>query len=47
MINYFDEQIELLSEENDEILVAMELINNRDAFILLGNKRLTKADLIN
>ncbi|WP_299884234.1 hypothetical protein [uncultured Lacinutrix sp.] len=47
MINYFDEQIELLSEENDEILVAMELINNRDAFRLLGNRELTKTDLVN
>jgi len=46
MINYFDKQIELLSEENDEVLVAMELINNRDAFILLGNKQLTKSNLV-
>ena len=47
MINYFDKQIQLLRHENDEILVAMELINNRDAFRLLGNKGLTKADLMN
>lgn len=45
MLEYFDQQIGLLSIDNDEILVAMELINNRDAFRILGNGKLTKNNL--
>lgn len=45
MLSYFDQQISMLSAENDEILVAMELIGNRDSFVLLGNKELRRSDL--
>ncbi|MEO9476762.1 MAG: hypothetical protein ABJG41_14565 [Cyclobacteriaceae bacterium] len=46
MMSLFDEQIALLSEENDEILVAMELIGNRDSFVIMGNRELRKSDLV-
>ena len=46
MMKYFDDKIdELLLLHDDEILVAMELINNKDSFVLFGNEQLTKLDL--
>jgi len=46
MLAYFDEQIiRLLEQHDDEILVAMELIGNKDSFVLLGNEELKKSDL--
>ena len=44
MLAYFDEQIHLLNDESDEILVLMELTDNRDSFVLLGNKELKMTD---
>lgn len=45
MMGYFDDQIDKLSDMSDEILVAMELTGNKDSFILLGNKQLTKSEI--
>ncbi|WP_339838800.1 hypothetical protein [uncultured Maribacter sp.] len=46
MLNFFDDKIiELLDQNDDEILVAMELIGNKDSFVLLGNENLVKQDL--
>ncbi|WP_024772114.1 hypothetical protein [Aquimarina macrocephali] len=44
MLKRFDEKI-LELESKDEILVAMELIGNKDSFVLYGNTELTKSDL--
>ena len=46
MLNFFDEKIdELLDKHDDEILVAMELNDNKDSFVLFGNEELKKTDL--
>ena len=44
MLAHFDKKIFELENQN-EILVAMELIGNRDSFVLYGNTALTKLDL--
>jgi len=45
MMDYFDEQIDTLLTNDDDILVAMELQANKDSSVLLGNEELTKSNL--
>lgn len=44
MLVYFDKKI-LEMENDDEILVAMELIGNRDSFVIYGDTTITNKDL--
>ena len=45
MMAYFDDKVvKLLENHGDEILVAMELMQNKDAFTILGNSQVTKSD---
>lgn len=44
MLNHFDKHI-LDLESKDEILVAMELIGNKDSFVLYGNEDLKRTNL--
>jgi hypothetical protein len=46
MMKHFDDKIdELLQLHDNEILVAMELIGNKDSFVLYGNEQLIADDL--
>lgn len=46
MLDFFDKKIdELFDKHGDEVLVAMELNDNKDSFVLFGNEELKKTDL--